>query len=187
MLSGLLITLNILVCIALVFVVLLQRSEGGAFGSSGSPTGLVTARGAGDLLTRTTWVLFVLFMALSLGLTLLGAHDRSTSAMIDKLKLQQVNPNALVQKPPAGQPAPEGQGAPSQGSPFSPFSSAPAPQSAPPISYPAPAAPKPAAAHVARTKASAPPVLSAPPPQAAPTITPPAPASKANQPTQSQP
>ena len=36
MLSGLLITLNILVCIALIGVVLLQRSEGGAFGMGGA-------------------------------------------------------------------------------------------------------------------------------------------------------
>ena len=65
MLEDFLLVVNMLVCIALIGVVLLQRSEGGAFGS-GSPTGLVTARGAGDLLTRTTWVLFSMFLALSL-------------------------------------------------------------------------------------------------------------------------
>ena len=48
MLRDLLLVLNMLVCLALIGVVLLQRSEGGAFGT-GSPTGLVTARGAGDL------------------------------------------------------------------------------------------------------------------------------------------
>ena len=69
MLSGLLITFDILVCIALVAIVLLQRSEGGAFGMGGGPTGLITTRGAGDLLTRTTWVLFSLFLVLSVGLT----------------------------------------------------------------------------------------------------------------------
>ena len=97
MLSGLLITLDILVCIALVASCLLQRSEGGAFGMGGGPTGLITARGAGDLLTRTTWVLFSLFLVLSVGLTLLGAHDKATSNVLSKLKLQQANPNALSQ------------------------------------------------------------------------------------------
>ena len=97
MLSGLLITLDILVCIALVAIVLLQRSEGGAFGMGGGPTGLITTRGAGDLLTRTTWVLFSLFLVLSVGLTLLGAHDKATSNVLSKLKLQQANPNALSQ------------------------------------------------------------------------------------------
>jgi len=106
MLTGLLITLNVLVCIALIGVVLLQRSEGGAFGMGSGPTSMITARGAGDLLTRTTWILFGLFMAISLTLTLLGAHDRATSSMLEKLKLQQVNPNALIQKAPAPTPTP---------------------------------------------------------------------------------
>src|ERR1700722_15247390 len=97
MLSGLLITIDILVCIALIFVVLMQRSEGGAFGMGGGPTGLVTARGAGDLLTRITWSLFAAFLTISLTLTLIGAHDRSTSSVIEKLKLQHANPNALNQ------------------------------------------------------------------------------------------
>ena len=187
MLSGLLIILNILVCIALIAVVLLQRSEGGAFGSGGSPTGLVTARGAGDLLTRTTWILFATFLALSLGLTLLGAHDRSTSSLIEKLKLQQLNPAAVTQKPPPS--SPPGQGAPAPSTPFSPFGAAPAPQAAPsPFTAPEPAAPsapepasKPAAMHAAKptehkAAVAAAPVLEAPPPQAAPTLTPPPPA-----------
>src|SRR5271156_1734398 len=104
MLSLLLIILDIMVGIGIVGVVLMQRSEGGAFGMGGGPTGLITARGAGDLLTRTTWVLFALFLALSLGLTLLGAHDRATSSVIEKLKLQQANTNALNAQPAA--PAP---------------------------------------------------------------------------------
>ena len=37
MLLGLLLTLNIIVCLALITVVLLQRSEGGALGGGGSP------------------------------------------------------------------------------------------------------------------------------------------------------
>jgi preprotein translocase subunit SecG len=119
MLSGLLIAIDILVCIALVGVVLLQRSEGGAFGTGGGPTGLITARGAGDLLTRTTWVLFSLFLALSLGLTLLGAHERANSSIIQKLKLQQANPNAL------GQPATPPPSAPIAPTPVSPAPSLP--------------------------------------------------------------
>ena len=125
MLSGLLIILNILVCIALIAVVLMQRSEGGGF-AGGSPTGLVTARGASDLLTRTTWVLFATFMALSLGLTLLGAHDRATSGLIEKLKLQQVNPAAAPQTPAPAPPAGQGDSStPAPSAPFSPFGAAP--------------------------------------------------------------
>jgi len=178
MLSGLLIVLDILVCIALVGVVLLQRSEGGAFGMGGGPTGLVTARGAGDLLTRTTWVLFALFLALSVGLTLLGAHDRASSSVLERLKLQQANPNALSQpvQPPANTlPAGPtgGQGAPLMAPPPASPLSAPAPQAAP-----APAAPrathqrKPPEAQPAleapSPKPAEPPTLEAPAPQPAP-------------------
>jgi len=94
MLLGLLLTLNILVCLALIAVVLLQRSEGGALGS-GSPTGLITTRGAGDLLTRTTWILFGLFLTISLALTLIGGRERSSQAIINRLKLQAINPDSL--------------------------------------------------------------------------------------------
>jgi preprotein translocase subunit SecG len=94
MLQTLLLVLNMLVCLALIGVVLLQRSEGGAFGG-GSPTGLVTARGAGDLLTRTTWVLFSLFLIFSLTLTLLGGRERSSQAILERLKNASVNPAEL--------------------------------------------------------------------------------------------
>jgi preprotein translocase subunit SecG len=180
MLSGLLIFLDIIVGICLVAVVLMQRSEGGAFGMGGGPTGLITTRGAGDLLTRTTWVLFSLFLALSLGLTLLGAHDRATSAVLQQLKGQIANTNALNQPlaPPAPTPttaAPTG-GAPA-GAPLlggaNPLS-APAPQPiapAPAAAAPAVAAPKP---HPNKTAAApaAPPVLQPPPPAPAPTNAP---------------
>jgi preprotein translocase subunit SecG len=105
MLNGLLLTLNILVCLALIAVVLLQRSEGGALGGGGSPTGLITTRGAGDLLTRTTWILFAAFLTISLALTLLGGRERSSQAILNRLKLQSINPNAL---PAAGAARPAG-------------------------------------------------------------------------------
>lgn len=101
MLLGLLLSLNILVCLGLIAVVLLQRSEGGALGGGGSPTGLITTRGAGDLLTRTTWVLFAMFLTLSLTLTLLGGRERSNQAILNRLKLQSVNPDALPGRRPA--------------------------------------------------------------------------------------
>lgn len=168
MLSGLLITLDILVCIALVAVVLLQRSEGGAFGMGGGPTGLITARGAGDLLTRTTWILFVAFLALSIGLTLLGAHDRATSNVLEKLKLQQANPNALSQPatpPPTAPVAPLT--APQPQGPLS----APLPQAAPAAAAPAAAAATHRATHERKPAEAAPaavPTLEAPAPQPAP-------------------
>jgi|HubBroStandDraft_1064217.scaffolds.fasta_scaffold173678_2 preprotein translocase subunit SecG len=107
MLSGLLITLDILVCIALIAIVLMQRSEGGAFGVGGGPTGLITARGAGDLLTRTTWILFALFLGISLSLTLLGAREHTSASVIQSLKLAPPT-NSASQLPSAPAPAPAG-------------------------------------------------------------------------------
>jgi len=121
MLLNLLLTLNVMVCIALIGVVLLQRSEGGALGG-GSPTGLITTRGAGDLLTRTTWILFATFLILSLALTLLGAHERSDRATLNRLKGLTINPDS-IKKP--GPPAPA-------------TNSAPAPVQLPPLGGPAP-------------------------------------------------
>ena len=86
MLNGLLLTLNIVVCVLLIIVVLMQRSEGGALGSGGSPTGLVTARGAGDLLTRITWILFTAFLILSLAQTVVGGRERSSQSFVKSLK-----------------------------------------------------------------------------------------------------
>jgi preprotein translocase subunit SecG len=101
MLRDLLLVLNMIICVALIGVVLMQRSEGGAFGSGGNPTGLVTARGAGDLLTRTTWVLFVLFLSICLALTLMGGQDRSSQAFLAGLKHATINPQALSKPAPA--------------------------------------------------------------------------------------
>ncbi|HEY5073036.1 MAG TPA: preprotein translocase subunit SecG [Caulobacteraceae bacterium] len=141
MLLGLLLTLNIMICLALIAVVLLQRSEGGALGS-GSPTGLITTRGAGDLLTRTTWILFSLFLTISLALTLLGGRERSSQAILNRLKLQSVNPDALAATTPAR--------------PSSPGEATP-----PELLAPAPSAPTPAAKPTTVTA----PELSAPVPK----------------------
>jgi protein translocase SecG subunit len=58
MLIGILLAAQIVVSLILIGVVLLQRSEGGGFVGGGSPSGMMSVRGAGDLLTRTpgSWV-----------------------------------------------------------------------------------------------------------------------------------
>jgi preprotein translocase subunit SecG len=171
MLKDLLLVLNMLVCIALIGVVLLQRSEGGAFGS-GAPTGLVTARGAGDLLTRTTWVLFGLFMALSLSLTLIGGRERSSQAILERLKHTSVNPDTLRQPtPPPAQGAPSPIQLPPVGGAATPAAPAAAPVAPPSAAAKAARIAKaPKAAKPAPASAQAPPpTITAPPP---PVLTP---------------
>ena len=105
MLLGILLTVHVIVCIALIAVVLLLRSEGGALGMGGGATGFMTARGAGDLLTRTTWILGTVFFVLSLALTLLAGQERGAASVVDRIKVQGIDPNSLNQPPLQPQPA----------------------------------------------------------------------------------
>jgi preprotein translocase subunit SecG len=78
--QSVLIVVQLFVSVALVIVILLQRSEGGALGMGGGGGsgmgGFFSPRGAGDALSRTTAILAILFFAMSLGLTLLSLHGR---------------------------------------------------------------------------------------------------------------
>jgi preprotein translocase subunit SecG len=94
MLFSVLLAIHILVCIALVGVILLQRSEGGALGMGGGPSGFMTARGAGTLLTRATAVLGASFFILSLLLTVV-AGGRTSTSVVDRLDIQGVDPSTL--------------------------------------------------------------------------------------------
>ncbi|HEX8215717.1 MAG TPA: preprotein translocase subunit SecG [Allosphingosinicella sp.] len=66
-----------IVAATLVVVILMQRSEGGGLGVGGNSSGLMSARGAADFLTRATSVLGALFIILSIALAGLAAVDRA--------------------------------------------------------------------------------------------------------------
>jgi preprotein translocase subunit SecG len=106
MLLGILFAFQIVISICLVGVVLLQRSEGGGLvGGGGGPSGMMSVRGAGDLMTRTTWILATAFFIVSLTLTILSGREKGASSVVDRLKIDAVDPNSLNQKPatpPAG-------------------------------------------------------------------------------------
>jgi preprotein translocase subunit SecG len=75
---------ELIIAIALIGFVLLQRSEGGALGiggGSGGMGGLFTPRGAADTLSRTTAILAVLFFATCIGLNLLALKGRNESSV----------------------------------------------------------------------------------------------------------
>ena len=69
-----LLVIHIMIAIALIAVVLLQRSEGGALGIGGGGGGFMTGRSAGNALTKTTAVLAAAFFATSLSLTLIARN-----------------------------------------------------------------------------------------------------------------
>ncbi len=69
-----LLTLHLLVTLALIGIVLIQRSEGGGLGigQSQGMGAFMSGRGTANLLTRGTAVLATLFMVLSLVLAILN-------------------------------------------------------------------------------------------------------------------
>ena len=102
LLLNLLLVVQIIVCVAMVAVILLQRSEGGALGMGGGGTGgFMTARGAGNLLTKTTWVLATIFIVVSLSLTILGNVQRNAGSLLDEVTPGRVDPSALAPAAPA--------------------------------------------------------------------------------------
>ncbi len=80
-----------LLALALVGVILMQKSEGGGLTGGSSAGGLVSARGAADLLSRTTAVLATLFIVSSLGLAML-ATATSKPRSIDTSLAKQAAP-----------------------------------------------------------------------------------------------
>jgi len=76
------IVIHLMVIVALVAVVLLQRSEGGALGIGGGGN-FLTSRGSGNVLTRATGILAAAFFATSIGMTVLGRLAAPPSAILD--------------------------------------------------------------------------------------------------------
>jgi preprotein translocase subunit SecG len=78
-----LIVIHLMVVVALVGVVLLQRSEGGGLGIGGG-SGFMTARGAANALTRATGILALAFFATSLSLSLLARYGEKPIDILDQ-------------------------------------------------------------------------------------------------------
>jgi len=83
--------IHLIVAIALIGIVLLQRSEGGALGigSGGGGGNLFSARGVGNALTRTTAYLAVAFFITSITLTLLATRGGTGGSIFDTVAPQQ--------------------------------------------------------------------------------------------------
>jgi preprotein translocase subunit SecG len=81
----LLLVIHILIAIALVGVILLQKSEGGALGmGGGGMSGFMTGRSTANLLTRTTAILALLFFATSLSLVWFSNRGRAPRSIIEQ-------------------------------------------------------------------------------------------------------
>ena len=76
------IVIHLMVVIALIGMVLLQKSEGGGLGI-GSTGGFLSSRGTANVLTRTTAYLAAAFFVTSLALSWLAGLDRKPSSILN--------------------------------------------------------------------------------------------------------
>ncbi|MER9236036.1 preprotein translocase subunit SecG [Mesorhizobium sp. M0622] len=109
-----LIVVHLMVVLALVGVVLLQRSEGGGLGIGGG-SGFMTARGAANALTRATAILAAAFFVTSLTLSIVARYGEKPIDILDRVPatsdgagkgvLNQL-PGTTTPTPPSGNTAP---------------------------------------------------------------------------------
>lgn len=79
--STILLVIHILLAIALVGVILIQRNEGGLGGlggGGGGGGGMMTGRSAANLLTRSTAIIAALFMVNSIALAIVAGIERGS-------------------------------------------------------------------------------------------------------------
>ncbi|MDO1583701.1 preprotein translocase subunit SecG [Rhizobium oryzicola] len=103
-----LIVIHLMIVLALVGVVLIQRSEGGGLGIGGG-SGFMSARGTANALTRTTAILATLFFITSLVLGILARYESKPTDILDRIPAsQQGQGNGILDSlgPASGQPAP---------------------------------------------------------------------------------
>jgi preprotein translocase subunit SecG len=93
------IVVHLMLVLAMIGVIMLQKSEGGGLGI-GSSGGFMTSRGTANVLTRTTAILAAVFFLTSLVLSILAGMERKPTSVLQG------------QTPPAGQPAAPGAPAP---------------------------------------------------------------------------
>ncbi|MBL8660835.1 MAG: preprotein translocase subunit SecG [Rhodospirillales bacterium] len=102
-----LLVIHLIIAVALVAVVLLQRSEGGALGigggGGGGMSGFLTGRSTANLLTRTTAILAALFILTSLTLAKLSGGSASRS-LFEQAPLPQTTAPAPESAPPSEAP-----------------------------------------------------------------------------------
>jgi preprotein translocase subunit SecG len=139
------IVIHLMIVLALVGVVLLQRSEGGGLGIGGG-SGFMTARGAANALTRATAILAAAFFVTSLGLSILARYSEQPIDILDRLPAGQNGGGQGVLDQLGGETAPPAQtdpAAPATGGATAPAPAAPQ-GTAPATEAPAPAPTQPA-------------------------------------------
>jgi preprotein translocase subunit SecG len=114
------IVVHLMLVLAMIGVIMLQKSEGGGLGI-GSSGGFMTSRGTANVLTRATAILAAGFFLTSLALSIIAGHSRAPTSIIPSSQqggggvFNQLGGGAQQQQPtgPAGPAAPAAPAAPS--------------------------------------------------------------------------
>ncbi len=77
--------IHLILALALIGVVLLQRSEGGGLGMGGGGGGAMSGRSAATALAKLTWVFAAAFICTSITLTIFAARDAAGNSVIDQI------------------------------------------------------------------------------------------------------
>jgi len=95
-----LLVIHLIVTLALIGMVLIQKSEGGALGigggggSGGGMGGFMTGRETANLLTRSTAILATLFMGLSLAIAVISNQGDTKGSILDSAPTTLETPTA---------------------------------------------------------------------------------------------
>jgi preprotein translocase subunit SecG len=92
------IVIHLMIVLALIGLVLLQRSEGGGLGMGGGG-GFMTSRGTTNVLSRTTAILAGCFFVTSLVLSILAGMDRRPTTLINSPAQTPAAPDGAPQPP----------------------------------------------------------------------------------------
>ena len=76
--------IHLLLALALIGVVLMQRSEGGGLGM-GSGGGAISSRAAATAMGKLTWILAIAFICTSIALTIIAAQKSAGTSVLDRI------------------------------------------------------------------------------------------------------
>jgi preprotein translocase subunit SecG len=107
--TDIILVIHVLLAVALIGVILLQRSEGGGLGiggggAGGGMSGFLTGRGTATALTKVTVGLAAAFMVTSIVLSILASNRGQPTSIIQDIPVTTPAP-AIGEEAPPGQPA----------------------------------------------------------------------------------
>ncbi|PCJ76368.1 MAG: preprotein translocase subunit SecG [Rhodobacteraceae bacterium] len=94
--ENIVLSIHLILTLALIGTVLLQRSEGGGLGMGGGGDGATAGRAAANAMTKLTWILAIGFLITSLTLTVIAAKNAGEGSVLDRLGLDGPAPTTIL-------------------------------------------------------------------------------------------